>query len=536
MPNLVKAIGRQKRLGRFLCHLFQRLCDNRLNLVTGAGISVDAGVPAWTPLLQRLATRSPALSADLDKHHASGLAPEYLGQIIYHRHCSDWDGDAEPHLKDAVIKHDWVKSIHDAIYQNVPKTTEEILEKHPYLAELRDLTRKVPLVINFNFDDILSDALSHQAVSSPGVRDRSFTVTWHPPLVDRPKTTTIYHVNGYLPRVTLKKRSPELVFTEDSFAAAMARTPEVSGEYLFLRFVQNTMLIVGHSLGDSSLKNFLRRNRHQAPANHHYMIYWLKSEDEISPAQQNDIFEANLELYNLITVFLTSKEIAEFLRLLNSESRDIRDFLDDACPDRRSRFHYYIVGPVAAGKSTLLEQLRCFGTFEEWTRPPPKEMFLSFDKLTAEQQSQVSTFLYAELKEKNIRMANVDVGFHFMDRAPLDLYAFSKNDDERKKKTLELKDLVTRDKPLQMGEIVFVTAEGRELVMRNLGRGRLPDSSGDERYFEEQSNYLRSLYNPSCVIITTGMNRGDIAKRVAREALLGEYNACDLNHIMERFA
>ncbi|MCV0370230.1 SIR2 family protein [Filomicrobium sp.] len=535
MSKLVNAIERQQRLGRFLSHLFQRLADGRLNLVVGAGISIDAGVPAWTPLLKRLATRSPALAADLDQHHASGLAPEYLGQIIYHRHCSDWEGDAEPHLKNAVIKHEWVKSIHTAIYQDVPDTTEKILAEHPYLSGLRDLVRKVPLVINFNFDDILSDALSHQAVHTTATGDRSFTVTWNPPLVDRPKTTTIYHVNGYLPRVTLKKRSPELVFTEDSFAAALSRAPEVSGEYLFLRFVQNTMLIIGHSLGDNSLKNYLRRNRNQAPANHHYMIHWLKSGDEISPARQTDIFEANLELYNLITIFLTSQEISELLDLLNSESRDVRDFLDDACPDRRSRFHYYIVGPVAAGKSTLLEQLRCFGTFEEWTRPPPKEMFLSFDKLTAEQQNEVSNFLYAELKEKNIRMTNVDVGFYFMDRAPLDLYAFSKDDLERMQKTKELKDLVTRDKNLQGGQIVFVTAEGRELVARNLGRGRLPDSSGDEIYLEDQSNYLQGLYEPSCAIVTTGMNRGDIAKKVAREALLGEYDACNLSAIMERF-
>lgn len=535
MSILKHAIQRQERLGRFVCHLFQRLKDNRLNLVTGAGVSVDAGVPAWTPLLERLAERSKDLAQDVDKHKTSGLAPEYLGQIIYHRHCSDWVGEAEAHLKDAVVMHGWVTSIYDAIYRDVPKTTEKILERHPYLSELADLARKVPLVINFNFDDLLSDAIDYQATRRSGPRERPLNVTWHPPLVDRPKATTIYHVNGYLPRVALKKRSPELIFTEDSFSAALSRSPGVSGEYMFLRFVQNTMLIVGHSLGDSSLKNFLRRNRDQAPANHHYMIHWLRSADEMTPTRQGDIFQANLELYNLVTIFLTSTEIAELLKLLNSEDRDVRLFLDSKCPDRRSSYHYYIAGPVAAGKSTLLEQLRCFGTFEEWTRPPPPEMYLSFDKLTVEQQNLVNTFIYTELKEKDLLMTKVEVGFHFMDRAPLDLYAFSKDDEERKQKTLELQNILTARKQLQPGQIVFITADGRELVKRNLGRGRIADASGGEEYLNRQAKYLEDLYEPVCKIVTTETSRGKIAQSVARRVLLEDYVECDLAKLMASY-
>jgi len=535
MSTLAKAILRQERFGRFICHLFQRLSEDRLNVVTGAGISVDAGVPAWTPLLQRLAERSPDLAQDVVEHTDSGLAPEYLGQIIFHRHCQDWRGTAAPDLKDAFVKNDWVKSIHDAIYRDVPDTTDLILDKHPYLAELRDLVLKVPLVINFNFDDILSEAIDHQAAQSKHPRARPVNVAFYPPLVDRPKATTIYHVNGYLPRIGLKKRSPDLVFTEDSFAAALSRSPGVNGEYMLLRFVQNTMLIIGHSLADSSLKNFLRRNADQAPANHHYMIHWLRNDQEMTSTRLADIFHANLELYNLITVFLTSEEIGEFLRLLNSEARDVRDFLDSECPDLRSSFHYYIAGPVAAGKSSLLEQLRCFGTFEEWTRPPPKEMYLSFDKLTDAEQTLVNAFIYAELKEKNIRMTKVDVGFHFMDRAPLDLYAFSKDDADRRQKTAELQKVLTPNKPLQPGQIVFITADGRELVKRNLGRGRIADSSGDEDYLERQSRDLEELYKPKCKIVTTELSRGKIAQTVARDVLLGNYEECDLTKLMAQF-
>ena len=532
---LCEAIARQPAIPRFLCHLFQRLRANRLNLVTGAGISVDAGVPLWKDLLVRLASRSDALRADLEAHHASGLHPEYLGQIIFHRHRDEWQGDASPRLRDAYIEQGWAKAIHDAIYRDVIHDVDKILKNHPYLAQLRDLARKVPLVINFNFDDLLADAMGRQIELREGSSDRNFATVWDPPLVDRPNTSTVYHVNGLLPREGLKKRSPQLVFTEDSFAAAIVRAPSVSDEYLFLRFIQNTMLIVGHSLGDSSLKNYLRRNREKMPSNYHYMIHWMVSDDVLSESQRKDLFDANLELYNVITIFLTSEEICNFFALLNSCNRNMREFLEAAEPDRRSRYHYYIVGPVAAGKSTILEQLRCFNTFEEWTRRPPKLMYRSSVDLSDDEQRQVDQFVYSELKEKNLRMERADVGFHFMDRAPLDLYAFPNDAEKQRRKTAELREEVVRDAQFRDGEIIFITASPQCLERRNLKRGRIPNSSGDSIYLKTQSETLQSIYSPSLVLETDELLPGEIARRVAYHALFGPYNPVSFAEIMNRF-
>lgn len=251
--------------------------------------------------------------------------------------------------------------------------------------------------------------------------------------------------------------------------------------------------------------------------------------------QLDDVFEANLELYNLVTIFLTSEEMKELFTILNNDPRDFRDVLDSLEPDKRSRFHYYIVGPVASGKSTILEHLRCFNTFEEWTRPPPKEMYLSIIKLDDKNSKKIDAFVYSELKEKNIRMHDASVGFHFMDRAPLDLYAFSNDDEERKRKTAELKDIVTRDKVLQSGEIVFITASGETLVKRNLGRGRLPEGSGTAEYLAKQADFLKNIYKPAFIVATDDLSSGEIAKRVARHALLGEYSTMDLNQIMDEY-
>ena len=65
IDKLNAAIARDRRLPRYICHLYQRLKANRLNLVAGAGISVDAKVPAWKQLLHRLAEIEEALAGDL---------------------------------------------------------------------------------------------------------------------------------------------------------------------------------------------------------------------------------------------------------------------------------------------------------------------------------------------------------------------------------------------------------------------------------------------------------------------------------------
>jgi hypothetical protein len=76
MSTLDKAVAREPRLPRFICHLYQRLCQKRLNLVAGAGISIDAGVPDWHGLLDRLAAKEEALKTDLGEHRKAGLNPE----------------------------------------------------------------------------------------------------------------------------------------------------------------------------------------------------------------------------------------------------------------------------------------------------------------------------------------------------------------------------------------------------------------------------------------------------------------------------
>ena len=122
-----------------------------------------------------------------------------------------------------------------------------------------------------------------------------------------------------------------------------------------------------------------------------------------------------------------------------------------------------------------------------------------------------------------------------MDRAPLDLYAFSKSDAENLEKSKNIRALVTRDQSLQKGEILFIEASPATLVRRNMARGRPPKDAGSEEYFANQISGLKNVYQPSFVLSTEQHNTGEVARRVVRHVLLEAYRPTDLDKIIERY-
>ena len=72
-------------------------------------------------------------------------------------------------------------------------------------------------------------------------------------------------------------------------------------------------------------------------------------------------------------------------------------------------------------------------------------------------------------------------------------------------------------------------------MKRNYGRGRDPKDSGNEKYFNRQTKNLKDIYSPKVVIEAEDNKVGNIAKEIARHALLGDYTPIDLGNILERY-
>jgi hypothetical protein len=99
-----------------------------------------------------------------------------------------------------------------------------------------------------------------------------------------------------------------------------------------------------------------------------------------------------------------------------------------------------LVGSIAAGKSSTLDNLRCFATHEEFSGRVPAAMYQDDKTLTAKQQKEVDDYLFPQLIEKNSNMMRMNAGIRIMNRAYLDLFAFSKgNKSEINRKAIELR-------------------------------------------------------------------------------------------------
>lgn len=534
LAALADACKTQKQLPVWLCHMWQRLERRRLGLILGAGVSIDAGCPTWKELVSRLTGKFPAASGAFAAHRSAGLQETYITQIAYslHEAASRASSTVPRHLEQYQVDSTWMEFVHEELYRDIASLNyQEITKRHPYLSALGQLVCRTDLTVNFNFDDLVDEA----AIDFSRNRNKE-----QPEIISRPKIETrrdapvIYHINGSLPRETRRRRSESLVFTEDAFADVLISPTLHDSDFLMSRFATTTFLLLGTSLNDNSLKNMLRAGMKRSPANHHYIVYW---EDPASPKSEEErkhIFDVNLEVYNLISIFLDTPQIGELIDLLNEEDMGLfeSDLLQFSTHSTRRK--YYLVGSVVAGKSSNLELLRCFTTFEEWSGRPPEKMYQDHKTLTPSDRKEIDDWLYGQLRSKNDKMRRAGVGIHVMDRAYLDLCAFSETSAENVEKLNELRGRVCKfGGPLEAGQIVFLEAEEKALSERQARRGKLRGVKKQIDYdgasLVSQSKILKAVYNPNKEFTFDNTFEGNdrTARKIARQMLLGTYTTFD---------
>jgi hypothetical protein len=209
---------------------------------------------------------------------------------------------------------------------------------------------------------------------------------------------------------------------------------------------------------------------------------------------------------------------------------DLDSALGAIVPNKIDR-KYYLVGSVAAGKSTTLEALRCFTTFEEWSGRVPAAMYQNDKTLTAEQQKEIDDFLFPQLITKNNNMVRMNSGIRIMDRAYLDLFAFSPDRAEVSRKASELrKRFASWGRPLEDGHIFFLKASKEQLEERLARRGNPKPKRGPVRFDAKtllaQEAELLKVYRPAKndILDTTEASAGECARAIARTILLESYS------------
>jgi len=532
LDAITKVVESEPRLPVWLVHIWQQLRRKKLGLILGAGVSIEAGCPSWDDLIKRLIKNAKGSQETMASHQKAGLQPTYLTQILYLLHQEkEKRSDTEVPLKFAAYQIDstWREAVHEELYKdNIDLSFEKIVADHPYLAALGELVCKAGFAVTFNFDDLVDEAAIAYA--------RSASLE-HPEIIYQPKIETradaavIHHINGFLPRARRRRRSEKLVFTEDAFADVLVSPTSHEAEFILSRFANTTFLLLGNSLSDNSLKNMLRGGMKRNSANHHYIIYWDNQASPRTLEERRQIFEVNLEVYNLISIFMTSEQIAAFIRLLNQPDENLFETELLKVAKLKPRRRYYLVGSIVSGKSTNLEALRCFATFEEWSGRPPEKMYQDHSTLAPAERAQIDDWLYSQLREKNDRMRRVGVGIYVMDRGFLDLFAFSETAVENLRKIEQLRKEVSEiSGNLESGQIIFVYANEATLSERQARRGQLRGGSEQKIDYDgakllQQSHQLETIYRPceASKFDTSEVSSDVTSRRIAREILMGSY-------------
>lgn len=532
---LVDVAKREPRFLRHLGHMRQRADEHRLGFAFGAGISQQAQVPMWGELIERLypyyGERIP------NTYKAPGHAATMTAQYIFNRFKrSKLDGasyEENPAVLNITIDNDWYRLIHEAVYRDVPPP-DVVAQNHPYLAELAYLTFNASFCLTLNFDDLL-DQLTTKVVSEDTTRQRP-SVIWRPPNTDRANSCVIYHVNGLLPRIIGAPRSESIVLTEDSFASLQLSAKPQDSEYLMSRVVANTLLIVGASFDDPSLRSLFYAAARRAPASFNYCLQHDENVTaaNVGSAERRDRRDLNRAMYNIITYFVTKAEISSIVRILCMQSEEFVQTtrrIADAAGSEGVLYRHYVVGSVSSGKSSLIERLRSFRTFEEWPETPLDLMFRDSASLTPDETSQVDAWVRQQLAKKNELMRSGRYGIYVMDRAPLDMLAFSKKATENAGKARALGVLVGEDS-LKPGGIILLSAKRAALIERQALRGRGPEWLEKAAYTADelvaQGQRIQRIYGVDKVFDTSVRSADQVAREAAEHILFDDHAQVDL--------
>jgi gluconate kinase len=517
-----------------IVHIRQQLYEGRLSFFFGSGIGRDLKFPVWKDLIDDIMTRIRAKGVEPPEDYSSlTYKTQILFQKFRNKRLSDADIIALLSKKDreATIRCEWRQLVHEALYAKPETQDADALDRHPYLSRLRPVFKKAALIVNYNFDDVLERLIQKHRETSEAKKTLGYESYWAPRAHTRVDRTPIYHPNGFLPANPQEKHSETLIFAEDEFADQLTDLSGSNYQYLFSNMTRNTCLLMGLSLDDGTLKNLLRQNAKAHPANFHYFVRFLDRPGELSEHERTAISDANFEIYNLVTLFLTKDEhgaLAELLNLAPPENLNDPDEFEELAKHTNGKFVFYIAGCVGSGKTTVISYFRNTYVFDEWLEPRIPEIIERWDKLTPEQTDTADAWVLKQVSMKNANLTNMKSGIYFVDRSPLDAFAFT-DTAKWKEKAVLIEETVCGNrprKPLQNGHIILLQAQPQEMETRMRLRGR-PEIN--VAYLTNQQDLLQKVYDNEGTtrIDTECRSPSEIARQVARLVFRDPYREFD---------
>lgn len=512
---------------RVITHLRQKNEDHNLILCLGAGINFHWKLPNWQQLVRKISSNPEVNGESIYKMDISLSSKAQLLFEHFHEKYKSNSLKQDDLYFDDVVRRAWIEIVHKELYSDV-----DLSKDHPYISEFLDIIKNAPVTINYNFDDIIEQCIFK---TRENANERGYETVWNPSLRYKIKKGVIYHPNGFLPQSLSDGYSDHFIFTENSFQDQLIDS--MFGHYnsLLYLFSRYTVLFIGLSLEDQTLRHLLHQNSVINPGHFHYYVYY--SSKRMSETEKKAVRDAYFKTFNLIVLFLNDNGIKEVGKLINMDALSFKD-RSLRTLDKVPVYNYYISGAPGTGKTTGLEYLSSFTIYNEWPDQKNPLIDKSDDKLTEDERIEVDSWINEQFRKKNQQISdpNKKSCIQLIDRSPLDpiTYANPGETRERAKKLLKTFNKVKHDTKLAPGQIILLEAKA-DVIFRRLQK-RTPGAY-DEAWVEKKLSQFKKLFNDDDVIKidTTNLSVVEMVKKIAYKVYYGKYKEVNLMRYLNAY-
>lgn len=271
-------------------YLVEMLCsaykNEKVVLFLGAGVSIDAGIPLWADLINKLLIQMIAKKSKskimsnkdikmLNQLASSNKEDSPLTQVRYIRTGFD--------------KTEYYSLVHKVLYENQQTLNTNLLNAITNICMPKRNHIGVRSVVTYNFDNILERKLKQKGID--------YNVVYREADISDYESLNVYHVHGYLPN-NLDELDEEmnLIFSEEDYHRVYRDSYCWSNIIQLNAFRDNTCLFIGCSLNDPNLRRLLDVAARSGESARHFAI--LKR-NQINPGN-NEVEKNLLDIYENI--------------------------------------------------------------------------------------------------------------------------------------------------------------------------------------------------------------------------------------------
>ena len=253
---------------------------NRLTLICGAGVSIDAGVPSWNVLLSMVLKKALKNQIKMNDNDVLSTSNLILGRYLK-----------------ILLGNDFESVIKECLYKKgVYSVKSKLLKAIADFICTQD-NKRVESVITYNFDSLLEDILTKNKVKHKALYKQNINVN--------NDEIPIFHVHGYLPQYE-KLDDYNIIFSEEEYHTQFIDPYSWANVTQLYKLMNNVCLLIGISMTDPNLRRLLDIAKRESMNNRlqHYIIKKIPNEQDNIKKFQMMLEEQDANLYGIKVIWI----------------------------------------------------------------------------------------------------------------------------------------------------------------------------------------------------------------------------------------